>query len=92
MPLRTIKTCWYYGKALSNLIAAFGDSDPSGTGFTAIGASTFTDDLTLEKFLSVCIQENHLRMNKYDSRLLKPELMPRLANMVVRGLGTGGWR
>ncbi|BAY99013.1 hypothetical protein NIES37_29910 [Tolypothrix tenuis PCC 7101] len=100
LPLRTTKTGWYYGKALSNLITAFGDADPSGTGFTATGASTFTDDLTLEKFLSVCIQENHLRMSKYDSRLLKPELMPKLARMALRTLqfiprkqveGTGDW-
>ncbi|UYD28624.1 hypothetical protein HGR01_11660 [Tolypothrix sp. PCC 7712] len=88
-------------------ITAFGDADPSGTGFTATGASTFTDDLTLEKFLNVRIQENHLRMSKYDSRLLKPELIPKLARMALRtlqfilrkrvegigdwGLGIGDW-
>jgi len=101
LPLRSTKTCWYYGKALRNLITAFGDSDPSGTGFTATGASTFTDDLTLEKFLSVCIQENHQRMSKYDARLLKPKLMARLASIALRTLqliprrrveGSADWR
>ncbi|BAY21058.1 hypothetical protein NIES2100_08030 [Calothrix sp. NIES-2100] len=86
LPLRLVRTLWYYGKALSNLITAFSDADPSGTGFTATGASTFTDDLSLEKFLSVCIQENHQRMSKYDSRLLKPELMPKLASIARRTL------
>lgn len=85
-PLRLAKTLWYYGKALSNLTAAFVDSDPSSTGFTATGASTFTDNLTLEKFLDVCIQENHQRMSKYDSRLLQPQLMPRLANIALSTL------
>ncbi|OUL21975.1 hypothetical protein BV372_31100 [Nostoc sp. T09] len=86
LPLRIVRTLWYYGKALSNLITAFGDSDPSGTGFTATGASTFTDDLTLEKFLGVCIQENQQRMSKYDSRLLQPQLIPLLTNVAFRTL------
>jgi len=84
LPMRGGKTLWHYGKALSNLIVAFGDSDPSSTGFTAKGANTFADDLTLEKFLRVCIQANHHRMSKYDSRLLKPRLMPRLAGAALR--------
>ncbi|MBD2206230.1 ferritin-like domain-containing protein [Calothrix sp. FACHB-1219] len=86
LPLRIVRTLGYYGKALSNLITAFGDADSSGTGFTATGASIFTDDLTLEKFLSVCIQENYQRMSKYDERLLKPELMPKLATIAYRTL------
>jgi hypothetical protein len=84
LPLRSTKTLWHYGKALSNLITAFGDTDASGTGFTATGAGVFTDDLTLEKFLAVCLRENERRMSKYDSRLLQPRFLPRLANIAWR--------
>jgi len=82
--LRAMKTLWYYGKALSNLIGAFGDSDPSGKGFTATGAGIFTDDLTLEKLLTVCLQENHQRMSKYDPQLLQPLFLPRLTGLILR--------
>ena len=80
-PIRATKTLWHYGKALSNLIAAFTESDPSGTGFTATGASTFDLDITIEKFLAVCIRENERRMSKYDQRLLQPRLMPRITSV-----------
>ncbi|MCC5636123.1 ferritin-like domain-containing protein [Nostoc sp. CHAB 5844] len=82
-PLRSAKTLWYYGKALSSVIKAFGDADPNGAGFTASNASVFSKDLTLEKFLKVCIQENHCRMSKFDSRLLQPQLLPRLASIAL---------
>jgi len=82
--LRSIKTLWYYGRALSNLMGAFADSDPSGTGFTATGASIFTNDITIEKFIAVCLQENQRRMSKYDSQLLQPLFLPRLTRIVLR--------
>ncbi len=81
--LRGIKTLWYYGRAISNLVTAFGDSDSSGTGFTATGAGVFADDLTLEKFLAVCLRENERRMSKYDTRLLQPRFLPRLVSIVL---------
>jgi hypothetical protein len=82
--LRGAKTLWYYSRAVSNLIGAFGGTDTSGTGFTATGATTFTNNLTAEKFLAVCIRENEYRMSKYDSRLLQPRFLPRLATTVLR--------
>ena len=83
-PLRSIKTLWHYGKALSNLIAVFGNDDPSKTGFAVTGTDIFTKDLTIEKFLSICLSENQRRMSKYDPRLLKPQLLPRLASIALR--------
>lgn len=82
-PLRSIKTLWHYGKALSNLIAVFGNDDASRTGFAATGTNIFTKDLTLEKFLEICLVENQRRMSKYDPRLLQPQLLPRLANFAL---------
>jgi hypothetical protein len=83
LPLRAAKTLWYYGKALSSVIAAISAADPNSAGFAAMGASVFSQDLTLEKFLKVCIQENQRRMSKFDSRLLQPRLLPRLASIVL---------
>jgi hypothetical protein len=106
LPLRGVKTLWHYSKALSTLVATFGNSDSDGTGFTATSAGVFTQDLTLEKFFTVCLQENKHRMSKYDPRLLQPQLIPRLSNIALRtlqlipkrkvqvrdwGLGTGDW-
>ncbi len=84
IPLRSIKTLWHYGKALSNLIAVFGNADSSRTGFAATGTDIFTKDLTITKFLSICLSENQRRMSKYDPRLLQPQLLPRLASVALR--------
>ncbi|PHJ57303.1 hypothetical protein VF14_30455 [Nostoc linckia z18] len=83
IPLRSIKTLWHYGKALSNLIAVFGNDDASKTGFAATGTNIFTKDLTLKKFLEICLAENQRRMSKYDARLLQPQLLPKLANLAL---------
>lgn len=82
--LRTTKGLWHYSRALRNLIKAFGDADTSGAGFTATGATSFTLDLTPEKFLAACIEENQKRMSKFDQRLLQPELMPAIAQTAYR--------
>ena len=84
--LQAAKSLWHYGKALRNLIEAFGGSNKTGAGFTATGASAFTIDLTPEMFLSTCLQENARRMSKFDQRLLQPQLMPAIATTALRTL------
>lgn len=84
--LRAAKSLWHYGRALRNTIQAFGESNTSGAGFTATGASSFTIDLTFEKFLSACLEENARRMSRFDDRLLKPQLIPALATTALRSL------
>lgn len=85
MPLiRNLKTFWYYVKALSNLITAFSEGDASGTGFTATGAGIFNQELTAEKFITVCLRENQRRMSKYDQRLLQPQFIPKLASIALQ--------
>ena len=80
--LRTTHSLWHYGKALRKLIGLVNDSDSEG--FAATGASTFIDDLTPDMFLSTCIKENQRRMSAFDSRLLQPRLLPRLATAALR--------
>lgn len=84
--LRATKSLWHYAKALRNVIAAIGESNTSGAGFTATGASAFAIDLTPEMFLSACLQENARRMSRFDDRLLQPQLMPALATAALRTL------
>jgi hypothetical protein len=83
--LRAGHALWHYGRALAHLIKAFGNSsDSSGEGFTATGASNFTDNLTLELLFSTCLEENTRRMSVFDDRLLRPQLMPRLVSIAYR--------
>jgi len=85
--LRTTKTLWHYGRALRNLIEAFGGDDTSGAGFTATNANSFAmDDLTPESFIAACLEENKKRMSKFDKRLLEPQLMPRISSIALRTL------
>jgi hypothetical protein len=84
--LRATKSLWHYSKALRNVIAAVGESNTSGAGFTATGASAFAIDLTPKMFLSACLQENARRMSRFDDRLLQPQLMPALATTALRTL------
>jgi hypothetical protein len=55
-------------------------------GFTATGVKAFTLNLTVDRFLEVCIQENLNRMSKYDSQLLRPEFLPVLTEVAYRSL------
>jgi hypothetical protein len=68
------------------MIQAFGESDTSGAGFTATGASAFAIELTPEMFLSACVQANARRMSRFDDRLLQPQLIPALATAALRTL------
>jgi hypothetical protein len=73
----------HYGKVLHHLYGIVNAPDNGGAGFTATGASEFTDNLTLELFLSSCLEENaRRRMSSFDQRLLQPQLMPSIATPV----------
>lgn len=83
--LRGGHALWHYGRAILTLVKAFGSApDGSGEVFTATGAKTFMDDLTLEQFLAVTLEENANRMKKFDDRLLQPMLLPRLSAIALR--------
>jgi hypothetical protein len=83
--LRLPSTLWYYGRALYDLIGAVRRSeDGSGQGFTATGATSFVDNLTLDGFLAATLNQNEHRMRPYHPQLLQPRLMPRLVTLGLR--------
>jgi len=85
--LRGLHSGWHYSRALLHLAKMFGSAgDGTGEGFTATSASSFMDDLTLQQFLSVTLQENAKRMQPYDKRLLQPMLLPRLSTIALKTL------
>lgn len=84
--LRPLATLRHYSGALGNLISMFRSSDASGTGFTAKGASTFTQNLTPERFVSICLRENAKRMSQFDEQLLRPTLIPTLSALALKVL------
>ena len=84
--LRPVSTLRHYSGALGNLISMFRSSDASGTGFTAKGASTFTQNLTPERFISICLRENAKRMRQFDEQLLRPTLIPTLSALALKVL------
>lgn len=81
--LRAIPTLWHYGIALRSLLDAVGKGGTSGDGFTVTNAKTFSMNLTLERFLSTCLEENQRRMSKFNPELLQPQLMPRLTSIAL---------
>ncbi|MBV9388416.1 MAG: ferritin-like domain-containing protein [Chroococcidiopsidaceae cyanobacterium CP_BM_ER_R8_30] len=80
---RTASDLWHYGNALAHLVDTFRSPNPNNEGFTAIGASEFTADLTPEKFLSTCLEENLRRMSVFEDQLLRPQLIPRLSKVAL---------
>lgn len=81
---RGMHSLWHYGRAVQHLLGIVNSSSNSnGEGFTATGASAFTDDLSLDMFLSTCIQENARRMRSFDDRLIRPQLLPTLSKIAL---------
>jgi hypothetical protein len=63
-----------------------GDTDKSkpdnDTSFTLTAAAQVTKPITLYRLLGVCLSENDRRMNAYDTRLLRPRLIPTMVKLV----------
>ncbi len=83
-PLRSLNSGMNYVKALFNLYKLVNAPDNDGAGFTATGASEFTDQLTLDLFLSQCLAANTQRMAPFAPPLLQPSLMPAITAMALR--------
>jgi hypothetical protein len=90
--LRPFNSFWQYTGALQRRLDNLGGltkkkkKSSSQKGFTATGVKAFTLNLTLDRFLEVCIEENAKRMSKYDERLLHPEFLPILTGFAYRAL------
>ena len=83
--LRGVEALWYYRRAFQDKIKAFsGSEEEKQEAFTATAASNFMDNLTLELFLSTCLEENTRRMSVFDQHLLQPRLLPKLAATALR--------
>jgi hypothetical protein len=57
--------------------------------FTRVGGAAIGLELKPRDFLALCIAEQERRMSRYDPRLLRPRLMPRLARLITRFLPGG---
>ena len=90
--LRPFNSLWQYGGALQRRLDSLRGmpskkkKESSKKGFTATGAKAFTLNLSLEKFLEVCLAENAKRMSQYDDRLLRPEFLPILTGVALQTL------
>ena len=45
-----------------------------------------TTEITPRRFLELCLTENARRLDRYDTRLLRPRLVPTLAKALCRVL------
>jgi hypothetical protein len=67
---------------------AGGNGDGTQDGFTLKSHSAL-GDFTLRSFLELCLSENERRLSIYDSRLLRPFLVPSAVRMLVKVLPRG---
>ena len=83
------------GHAKQALRASRGDSDgdngsaSSQAGFTMNTHSVF-GDITARSFLELCLSENDRRLSQYDSRLLRPNMVPSAVRLALRFLPKNG--
>jgi hypothetical protein len=88
---RGINSLWRYSEALVQFVQTLHlgvakRGGNQGKGFTATGAKMFIQNLTLRQFLATCLAENSRRMSIFDSRLLRPEVLPQLAKLALAAL------
>jgi hypothetical protein len=58
----------------------------SDTSFTLTAAGQVGEPITLRRLLRMCLAENDRRMNVYDSRLLRPRLVPSMVKLALKVL------
>ncbi len=86
--LRAMTSLRFYGRAIGRLLGTVrrGQQVNDGKDFSATQASVFLDDFTFRKFLTDCYAENSRRMADLDPELLKPSLLPKLADIALISL------
>ena len=65
-----------------------GDAAPQDANFTVTGAKELGVAITLPALIDTCLAENDRRLGLYDSRLLRPNFVPRMARLVRRFMRT----
>jgi hypothetical protein len=82
--LRPARSLWHYAKAVRKLAGLVTDDDsPEGKDFVVTGASAFVENLTPRLVIAASLEENERRLARFDRRLIVPELLPRLARVVL---------
>jgi hypothetical protein len=62
-----------------------GNEQKQDNNFTMNGAQSVTDvDISVPELMRLCLAENERRFSGYDTRLLRPETMPRLVRFALR--------
>jgi hypothetical protein len=90
--LRGATAAHYYARAVGRLLATVwqGRNANDGKDFSATQASVFLDGFTLRRFVEECRAEHARRMAGFDSDLLQPHFLPKLAGIALVGLRLGG--
>jgi hypothetical protein len=63
-----------------------GEKPDNDTSFTLTAADQVAQSITIPTLLNRCLTENERRMNAYDARLLRPQLVPTLVRWALRVL------
>ncbi len=70
---------------LARGVGASRDETPQDNNFTLTGSKAVADiDLSAAALFDLCLAENERRMAGYDSRLLRPQVVPRLVRLLRR--------
>jgi hypothetical protein len=89
--LRGANAARYYGRAIGRLLATVrrGRRENDGEDFSATQAGVFLEGFTLRGFVEECCAEHRRRMREFDADLLRPRLLPILAEIALAGLRLG---
>jgi hypothetical protein len=82
--LTPLLTIYGYLRAFGRLMRTARDVAHDGTGFAALGSEQMIRGLSLQQFLSSCRMMNEDFMSVIDPRLLRPRIIPTIANMILR--------
>jgi hypothetical protein len=80
-PLQVVPTAIGYLRALKKTMGRAGATNASDKGMAAVG--DIFKDLTIQRFLNACLDENVMHMASFDPRLLRPRVIPALARGAV---------
>jgi hypothetical protein len=81
---RSMHSLWYYARAFQRLIGVVDRSyEQNGNDFSATEASVFLEGFSVDKLISICLQENARRMSVFNQELLQPQFLPTLAQVAL---------
>ncbi|MGH7002268.1 MAG: hypothetical protein ACREEA_12265, partial [Stellaceae bacterium] len=91
---RGLTSLRFYIRALKRLVgtARRGAQINDGKEFSATQASVFLDGFTFRRFLEDCYAENARRMQEFDQGLLRPNFLPKLADVALSSLRLWSFR